>query len=294
MLLVDLLEKVNVSSDIEQRISRAVDKWIVWLKDTGEFDYHSKPSLDHKQWREYSNKLQRIVQPTINKILNDNLYIDEINSDENCQGFKLSVKVDIDTYDTTTSSSGSVSGMWNKYWITKPKYFFGATYEIDIPTTFLHNLVKGNEKAKQTLLATMTHEVLHAMQLARTKIRRNRVKQHISKRNYSNLDKDQRYYLDKIELNAYAQGTVTKIMSKASTMPNGIEWIKTTVFPMLKLGMDSVFGREIFPSQQYEEIRNLCKRPTDDPEIKRLQKISWQYFNKRIYEKLIERVNQSQ
>lgn len=290
MLLKELLvEKLSVSSDIEQRLIRAVDKWIEWLKNTGEFDSH-KPDLSIKLCREYGNKLQRILQPTINKILHDNLYIDEINSDENCQGFKLSVKIDVNRYDKGVSSSGSVSGNWNKYWLTKPTYFFGATYEVDISPMLLHHLVNGSEKSKESLLATITHEVIHAMQLARTKIRRNRVKQNISRRQYSNLNKDQRYYLDKVELNAYAQGTVTKIMNKASTMPNGIEWIKTSILPLLKMGINSLFGREIFPSQRYEDIRELCKQPTDNPEIKKLQLDSWRYFNKRIYEKLIERM----
>lgn len=290
MLLTDLLvEKANVSSDIEQRFVRAIDKWIEWLKATGEFDEQRKPSLDWKQWREYSNKLQRIIQPTINKILNDNLHIDETNSDENCLGFKLSAKIEIDTYDVSLSTSGSVSGNWSKYWTTKPKYFYGASFVIDVPTTILQNLVNGSERAKQSLLATMTHELIHVIQLARTKIRRNRAKQKIS--NQSKLDKDQRYFLDKIELDAYAQGTVTKIMQKASTMSNGVEWVKTAIFPMLKMGMNSVFGREVFPSQKYEEIRNLCKQPTTDPEIKKLQIKSWRYFNKRIYEKLIERIS---
>ncbi|PPD51203.1 MAG: hypothetical protein CTY12_08720 [Methylotenera sp.] len=290
MLLTDLLvEKANVSSDIEERFVRAIDKWIEWLKATGEFDENQKPSLDRKQWREYSVKLQRIIQPTINKILNDNLYIDDSNSDENCLGFKLSAKVEVDHYyDTSVSSTGSVSGNWSKYWTTKPKYFYGAIYEIDIPPTLVYHLVNGSEKAKLSLLATMTHEIVHVMQLARTKIRRNRAKQGMAR---NKMDNDQRYYLDKVELSAYAQGTVTKIMTKAKTMPNGVEWVKTSILPMIKMGMNSVFGREVFPSQQYEEIRNLCKQPTDDPKMKRWQQQAWRYFNKHIYDKLIERIS---
>ena len=61
MLLKELLvEKLSVSSDIEQRLIRAVDKWIEWLRNTGEFDSH-KPDLSIKLCREYGNKLQRIL-----------------------------------------------------------------------------------------------------------------------------------------------------------------------------------------------------------------------------------------
>lgn len=258
-------EGVTISDDIHTKLERAIDVWINGLRDNQDLISDSSP----ENRRIIGNRLRKILHPTINKLMRDsmNFVVDDVNF----KGYQLQVRVEIDDYDVGVS--GHVGKTWRKEYIKKPEYVYVNDYVISIPLTTVKHLMN-NDLRKASVLATITHELIHLLQSVKSKRGSIRTKEFDKK--WSNDD-----FLSKSELNAYAQGTVTKIIMVAKKHPDPKAWLKS-IFKMLSMGMNSLFGKQVFPSQKYEEIKNLCKQDPNNPASIN----AWKYFNKQIYDKL--------
>lgn len=168
-----------------------------------------------------------------------------------------------------------------------------AFLAIEIPIKVLYNIVSRSKMDNiHEITKTITHELTHLIQLAKSK-KGIKEKGYLDYKRKRSLTTDENYYLEKIEIDAFAQGTATSIISYANklnkTSPR--EFIISVVFPLLKSGITSMFSREVFPSDRYESMRDIFKEKSNDPKINKAKLRGWQRFNKKIYEKLVDYLN---
>ncbi len=284
MILQDLFEKTIISGELHDKLEQAIQNWLREISTkVGTDDQDAIKQYIIAQHQHIAESLRKKVQPTINKIVKDN--ITHTPSDEHYKGHRVGIVFDIDKHGLFQGTSGSVHRTWRKTYINRNDYVMKVILSIDIPLGQLQTWIVSSS-IPDSLLATITHELIHLIQVTRSNpIKGNIAKPLMKRQLWPQMTRDEHYYIDKVELDAYAQGTVTKIIAKSKSYPDPKEWIKG-VLNLLKYGMNQVFGREVFPVQQYNTIKTVLTTPSQDMLTKRAKLRGWKYYNKRMYEKL--------
>lgn len=270
-----LTERITISSDIETAIINSINKWIDQYKDN---EVLQDRRIHYKDANKIAEALRKKLQPTLTKIVQQNA---QPFDDEKFDGYKVKVRIDIDNY--VSNRDGSVSSAWYKLYTKGENYIYAAYFEVNINFNDLKSILSHSNNSIRELVSTITHEITHLIQLLRSKkgISTKRPAQ------YKKLSAEQFYYMSLHELDAFAQGTVTKILYEAKKHANPKQYINNAI-KLLSLGVNTLFNREIFPSQNYNEIRKHLKNLSDNNQIKQSQIKAWRYFNKKLYEKLTD------
>ncbi len=279
-----LIEKIVIDDIIHQKIDRAVDQWISYISSKlPDFSGIRFPNDQKTQWvtehhKELEEQLRRYLANLVQQLVKQTKPpID----DPDYEGHKIRVEVSIDNY---RSEHGAIYSNWSKQYTNRPKYIYRNYLQLNIlPHEVLYFLT--NPDSTHELKAIITHELVHIIQSLKNPAFRTYTKKYYT--NKSTPSSDERYYLDKVEIDAYAQGTASKILLKSKQQLNPSKFIDSMI-QLLKVGMVSMFGRPIVPNQDYERIRNIFKEPSKDPVIQRAKVKAWKRYNKKLIEKLME------
>lgn len=285
MLILDILnEKLVIDEIVHQKIDRALNLWSNWLQTTFAEQNVRNNNQDEIRWvntntnkKLVSNKLRQYLTPIVRQILNQNL---PPITDPNCEGYKI--KVDIDIL-PAFSNAGTIQQRWSKLYTVRPKYVYVNYLSLTISPDNIVDIKHNNKKVINELGSVITHELTHILQLLRSS--RQSVWTSPFHKGSTELSKEERYYMKKVELDAFAQGTATSIILNSKISPDPKKYIKGNI-DMIKMGMVSIFNREVVPNQQYEKIKQVLSQPSDDPKVQRAKDQAWKYYNKKIIVKL--------
>lgn len=283
MILSELLvEKIIIGEDIHNKINTAIDKWLEYLKETipesNRYQNDQQILWVNEHHKELEEKLRRYLANVVQQIVKQNKpQID----DPDYAGHKISIEIEIDEY---RSEYGAVYSRWRKQFTQRPKYIYRNYLQLNITPYEVTNYVR-NPDATARFKTTITHEMLHIIQGLR------HPQQQVYSKRYYNIDKvkpsqEESYLLDKVEIDSHAQGTASAILLQSKQSPDPVAYIKQ-MMSLLQRGMASMFGKEIVPNQKYENIRDLFKKPSDNPAIQRAKDKAWKRYNKKIMEKLM-------
>ena len=283
-----ILEKINMSLEYQQKIEDIVYKWGEWVGSTiAEYqessEFQSPEQLvqhDTKFHRLISNQLVKYLQPTIKTIINKNI-TSKFTPDPDYAGHKVRFELAVES---GSALKGGTYGKWAKQYTTKPTYILSNKILVSVTPGELLAIIKHGERATMELASTIAHELTHIAQSLRSPL------QSVQSSSYTNRhisDEDVAYFTKKFESEAFAEGTVLKIIAKAKKSGDPAQYIRSTVLQPLRMGISSLFNRELFPNQDYEKIKTILKSKSDSPEIEHAKQQAWKRFNKKIYEKLM-------
>ncbi len=287
MILSEILvEKIVIGEDVHHKINTAIDKWLEYVKDKLPEDnrYHieQQTSWISEHHKEVEEKLRRYLANVVQQIVKQNKpQID----DPNYAGHKISIEIEIDEY--RGGEYGAVYSRWRKLFTQGQKYIYRNYMQLNITPYEVVNYVR-NPTMTRRFKTTITHEMLHLIQGLK------HPQQQVYSKRYYNINKvkpsdEESYLLDKVEIDSYAQGTASAILIQSQQSNDPVAYIKQMI-GLLKLGTASLFGKEIVPNQRYESIRDLFKKPSNDPAIQRAKDKAWKRYNKKIMEKLMHYV----
>lgn len=273
-----LIEKLIIDDIIHQKIERAIRLWVEWIRsELPDEPYQYKVTWVESHSKQICEKLRRHLAPIVQQIVKQNI-IDI--PDPNYEGHKIKVEIDLERFRV---NHGSIQQRWSKLYTKRPKYIYANYFSIHLlPPEVV--LFTDNIDRTHDLISTIVHELTHVIQSLRSPKQSTWTKPfHAAHKKYTS---DEWYYMSKIELNAYAQGTASRIIFKSKQFDDPKLFIGNNI-NMLKYGMVNMFSREVVPNQQYQEIRDTLKQQSNDPTVNLAKKRAWKYYNKKIIEKLL-------
>lgn len=272
-----IVEKIDLSSDHHQKITDIVNKWGTWINSTMDDQNINDTEFHHT----ISNQLVKYLQPTAKKIINQNIS-PSFMPDDDYEGHKLKIEVVVESQ---SSIKGGMYSKWSKLYTKKPKYILYNKILLSISPQELSQVIKGSEKYIIDFASTIAHELTHVIQSLRSTLQGTYTKPYTKQ---PITDEDVRYFISKIESESYAEGTLFKIISKAKLSGDPELYITKTVLQPLRMGIATLFNKELFPSQDYEKMKAVLKSKSDSPKIEYAKQQAWKRFNKKLYEKLMK------
>ena len=280
MLVQEIItERININQDIHDKIEKAFRKWAQYLPS----EIESSPRFDqfnyevHTKSKSIGEKLRRFLAPTIQQIVKQNLPNIQ---DENYEGHKISVEVDIDE---NRPHKGSVQRQWSKLYTKRPKYIYKNQLSIFVtPYEISVLLANYTDNVLNDLVSTVTHELTHIIQSMRSTKQDMYVKPYTRAGNQTENDW---YYQSKIEIDAHAQGTATKMLLAANKVTDPKAYI-IHLLQLIKMGTVDMFGKNIVPNQDYNKIKANLTARTGNPKLDTAKSKAWQRYNKKLYDKL--------
>jgi hypothetical protein len=246
MKLCDILKEgfVDLPDGMHQQITSAVTKW----RDSLASEYYGSLTdlRDSLLQFEISEKVSTKLERMLDKLFT-NIHNTEQSGSDTQFIIKTQLTVAVPEKDRSGKETRPPAGSFPSEWGIPRNNKRNAILRLFLTPEDVVDIVRRNPTALDTFVATIEHELTHSIQLIRTKWKRQHTKPFVAydKTNEKELDDNGNetgrislgdgYWMAKLELGAYATGTISKVRSNAERTKNPLAYI-SQVLDQLRTG----------------------------------------------------------
>lgn len=207
-----LSEAIQLPHSLHQEIYQTFVTWIDWL---------IRSSYQNDQYvvffmKDKANTCRKALQQPLQQVINQ--YIQRQFADHH-----VTVKI---SFANTTFIQGKVDHEWH---FENYKHHINLT--LIIPSKLFQKVDLQSDEIAIHWTSVAMHEILHLVQIASNKWKTSDIsKFRGEKPNIEKVD----YYTSKLEIDAFAQSTATKLIAYADKQNNPIKFLQTVILPKVK------------------------------------------------------------